>query len=193
MFAPTDLLSQRTWLPVKNANAAEAPAYALLRVTGIGTDGVVTVDQSDADDKDPTMLLVNGPAKIPAGQYGQATVGQWERALYDTGDGTPALGEDWGAGNASWKLRKGKVGFKAWGGVDSGSAVFARPASFPCHDPGAPPGGWTASDDACYADFTDRRCTDGVTEYQLVRLFTVNGKFRTWSGPWGTTFPPDTP
>lgn len=45
---------------------------------------------------------------------------------YDTGDGTPANGETWGAGSGTYKAKKDKAGFKILGGAASDLVVVAR-------------------------------------------------------------------
>lgn len=85
------------------------------------------------------------------------------------------------------------------GNVDPGSPADSRPLFIVtescggCADPGDPPVGWTASTDLCYFDIVQVRCNATVTEYSRVRIFNLCGKFLMWTGPWGTTNPPDAP
>lgn len=149
MFQPTDFLSSFKWWPVRNQHGTDAPPHAALMVTGVA-DGCVTVSQPDADGKSPALVLFNGPGLFPAGAEGQATSDPGGRAKYATGDGTPAAGETWGTGAASWELRKGKSGFVAWGGADGGSAVFVPDLS-------ATAGTWTPPE-----VMTDWQCVDNA-------------------------------
>ncbi len=108
MLARRDAVSQIRWLSCKNANVGTIPAFGLVRVTGANGDRVLTVDKPNADSQ---AVLVNGPADIPAGGNGICTRDSPADVLYDTGDGTPANGDTWGAAAGSWKLRSGKTGF----------------------------------------------------------------------------------
>lgn len=62
-----------------------------------------------------------------------------------------------------------------------------------CDDPGTPPGGWTESSSVCYFDIIETRCNSGTTEYRRVRIFNLCGRFRSWTGAWGTSNPPSEP
>jgi hypothetical protein len=116
-----DFYSGLRWIGVQNANAADAPGNAVLRVTGVAPTGEYTVDQPDTDGLDGCIL--NGPTLIQgtgAGgvSYGLATGDTPYWALYEPTDGAPVAGETWGPGAGSWKLRKGKSGFLIYGGAD---------------------------------------------------------------------------
>jgi hypothetical protein len=128
MFRVTDEASQVPTFRVKNTAGEDAPSWAVMKVTGFDTDsGCITVSKPDSDSL--ALLMFNGPAGIPAGNFGAATFFTPTRVLYDTGDGTPGVAsppEAWGTGSGSWKLRKGKRGVFALGGADNGSAVFLR-------------------------------------------------------------------
>lgn len=69
---------------------------------------------------------ITGPTEIATGSYGlcsRAAV----RAAYDTSDGTPLPGENWGPVEDDWKLRKESGGFKVLGKFDSGD-IWVAPA-----------------------------------------------------------------
>src|SRR5262245_46624012 len=111
------------WVDIKYGGVSTVPSFGLLRVTGVDSDGVITVDQPNADGQD---VLVNGPSELTSSfPYGTATRESPIHALYDSGDGTPAVGEVWGAGASSWKLRKAKQGFVV-AGVHDGRAIVRR-------------------------------------------------------------------
>lgn len=127
MREPTNQISDIRWLPCVNNSGSEAiPAFAAVRVVSSDTAGVLTVGKPNADSQD---VLINGPIAIPASGKGICTPDAPIYALYETGDSTPALDEAWGAGSGSYKLRKGKTGFKANGGEVSGRSYFRRPGS----------------------------------------------------------------
>ncbi len=118
MFAPMSPDANRgeRWLAVQNDSGETIPAFALLRVTGGGKTGPTTVEQPDTDGG---YSWVAGAEPTPEDFAGAATAGSgptW--AAYDPADGTPAVGETWGAGAGSWLLRKGNDGFLIVGDPD---------------------------------------------------------------------------
>lgn len=97
------------WLDVVNTTNENAPGGALLRITGMTDDGVYQVAKPSADNQG--QLLINGPIALLAGDQGIAAFETPFPAVYESGDGTPAIGETWGAKSGEWKLRKGYTGF----------------------------------------------------------------------------------
>lgn len=122
-----DLHSGVRWIAVKNDTAEEIPAFAVMRVSGRETTGEYKVAMPNADSQ--TGCLINGPVVIPVAKYGQALDDFPWAVLYDTGDGTPAVGEAWGPGNGSWKLRKGKTGYQIYGGHTDGRVEVTKVGS----------------------------------------------------------------
>lgn len=120
-----DYLNDLRYVEVSNAGASTIPAFGLMRVTGASTTSglVLTVDQPNADGQD---VLINGPTPIIAGGRGVATYETPSQIYYDTGDGTPANGETWGAGNGTYKLKKNKAGFTIQGGAANELVVAVR-------------------------------------------------------------------
>src|SRR5574341_2013721 len=110
MRTRSDPISKVRWLECKNnSGSLVIPAFGLVRVVSVDTDGVLTVDRPSTDSE---FCLVNGPTDIAASGYGACTNDFPVHALYETGDGTPTGGQEWGAGAASYKLRSGKAGFR---------------------------------------------------------------------------------
>ena len=120
-----DYLNDLRYVEVSNAGASTIPAFGLMRVTGASTTNglALTVDQPNADGQD---VLINGPTPIIAGGRGVATYETPSQIYYDTGDGTPANGETWGAGSGSYKLKKNKAGFTIQGGAANELVVAGR-------------------------------------------------------------------
>lgn len=119
-----------SWRPAVAAGD-EVPAFALVRVTGRDAAGVYTVAQPDTAGG---PVWVNSPVLIEAaaeGGGGAVTPTGPVDALYESADGTPAVGETWGAGAGSWKLRKNKSGFVvvSAGDPDSGTCAVLPRAS----------------------------------------------------------------
>lgn len=191
MFQQTDAWSLARLMLVKNGSGEVVPAYGAMRITGV-TNDVYDIAKPNSNSIEPAMLLINGPGEIPIGAEGHGTQATPVRAACT---GTPAADESWGTATGTWTLATGQTGFRAWGGVVAGSAIFARVsgASSPCTDPGSPPEGWTDAGPQCYVDLIQKRCNASVNEYRLIRLFLSDGQFVTWTGPWGTTNPPTPP
>ncbi len=127
------------WLPVKNVSGETAPAFAALQPTGAFTnDGALEVTKSTRDDNN--QVLLNGPTEIPDEGAGMATNEYPALAYYDTGDGTPANGEKWGAVAGEWKIQKGYEGFLIIGGADTtnGHVLVMRDPSCPGGFAGTP-------------------------------------------------------
>lgn len=104
------------WLEAVSAYADTIPAYGLVQVTGVDSSGVLQVTQPSVNGQD---VYVVGESDIPQSGSGVVTLDWPWLALYESGDGTPAVGDVWGAGASSFKLRKNNRGFNIEGGVNS--------------------------------------------------------------------------
>jgi hypothetical protein len=117
MFSPQrDSLAAVRWLAMKNGSAEEVPAHAAVVVSSSGDNGEFTIAKPTVDGE---KVWLAGPAPVLAGDYGTATNDYPAWAYYDSADGTPAVGETWGAGAGTWKLKKGMVGFRICGTPDA--------------------------------------------------------------------------
>lgn len=98
------------WRPVLNQSSETIPAYAIMQITGVNGDQVVTVNKCTTDST--KLFLINSGATIQPGDggvgYAPMEMPYW--VYYDTADGTPANGEQWGPASGSWKAKKGKTG-----------------------------------------------------------------------------------
>lgn len=115
--------------PVKiyNATAETIPSGGLCRVTGTtgsGGERALSVGKPDADDQ--AGVLVNGFATVPPGGYGSGSFDNRVAVAYDTRDGTPAAGEDWGVKSGCWEARKDYLGFRVLGGGGGGLVNAVR-------------------------------------------------------------------
>jgi hypothetical protein len=120
MFEPTDTLSQVRWLDVSNDSGEDIPAYAVMRVTGYDSDtGAFLVGKPDANDIDPTVLLVNGPGPIPTDEFGRGTKDYPILAAVTSGSAAAEVGTVSG----SWSLATSHKGFRLWQDVSGGVAV----------------------------------------------------------------------
>lgn len=116
MLTPLDHVEAIRWHPFLNNSGETVPAWAVLRVESLdGETGLYTLRKPNADSQ--LNVVFNGPTDVPTGGYGACTRDYPATVLYDAADGTPAADQEWGAGNGSFKLRKGKAGFRIIGGV----------------------------------------------------------------------------
>ncbi len=111
-----DPVQDARWLAAKNNDAGEMPAFAVAVVASSGTEGQFVLTKPTANGE---HAWIAGAVPVLAGDGAQVTNDFPAWALYDDGDGTPAVGEEWGAGASSWKLRKGKTGFRICGTPDT--------------------------------------------------------------------------
>lgn len=119
-------------LPVQFVNNASetAPAYGVMRVTGVNSAGRVEVAKPNTTLQ--RLYLVNGHKDVAAGKTGKGTWltefghgKQFKYVLYNTSSGTPAYGECWGPKNGQWSLEKYRYGFTIIGG-NTGTGSEAR-------------------------------------------------------------------
>lgn len=131
MARPDSPFTRQTWFPFRNDAGAEVPAFAVMGISGAiarGASRVATcVFPDDLSARPPHYYAVNGPVVVPNGGYGQAsllnTMPWW--ALYATGDGTPAVGEEWGPRD-TYTLRKHNPGFLVVGSAESGRVLVVQ-------------------------------------------------------------------
>lgn len=99
----------------KNTSGMAVPARGIIQITDaltIGRARVLKAVRPINESADKLLYYINGPTQIANNKTGQATRGltaTW--ALFDQADGTPEFGEEWGARNGTFKLRKGEKGF----------------------------------------------------------------------------------
>lgn len=128
---PGGFFSQQQWVDVKNNNAADAPAFSVLRTTGftVGSADDTTYFTCDQPNVygDTGSCLIAGPVPITAGNYGRASAANIVLALYDDNGGTdtPAYGDAWGPISGSWKMSKKGDGWIAMGAPTNTTAKIA--------------------------------------------------------------------
>lgn len=104
------------WLAAVNDSGEELPACAAVVVDSSGDQGQFTVSKPTTDGE---HVWIAGPIGALDGDQASVTNDFPTLAYYDDADGTPAVGETWGAGAGSWKLRKNKAGFRVCGTPDT--------------------------------------------------------------------------
>lgn len=116
-------LQKLLWVKFRNDSGETIPAGGVLRLTGfVVTDpeeGFYTAAKPNTYGSQYSHAL-NDELPVGSGKYGRCCLGQTVPALYDSADGTPAFGENWGPRDATWKLKKNTGGFRILGVVDSG-------------------------------------------------------------------------
>lgn len=112
----------------RNDSGETVPEWAVMRVTGMATSGIICPTITKPDTTFSRLYMVNGPRLVPPYTgYGQTGYG-WGTFLltetlrlldqfvfYNTSSGTPAAGESWGPKNGQWALEKDYYGFGVLG------------------------------------------------------------------------------
>ena len=110
---------QNPWVPIINNTGSQLPALGIVAPTGWdANNGAIQVALPDRNEQ--AGLLVLGWWNIDDGGINLACRARVVWALYDPADGTPAVGEVWGSGKSSHKLRKRLLGWRILV-VDSGN------------------------------------------------------------------------
>jgi hypothetical protein len=108
---------------VLNDSGETIPAWAVMEPSDF--NGLYhTVRKPTVDDS--AWVLLNGPMPISAGGYGSGTWDLPNLAKYETGDGTPAVGESWGSRAGYWGLSRGYEGFIVLGNGDGTKTMVER-------------------------------------------------------------------
>lgn len=118
--------------PFRNMSSYTMPAYGVGLVTQFDTDGgtdLVMATVYNNTFSNVIGYLVNGPRDVASGHRGDGyfNVGPVP-CLYDTADGTPSPGDQWGVKYTvtDFKLRKGYGGFTATSYSTGGSSSTSR-------------------------------------------------------------------
>lgn len=98
------------WRTVLNDSGEVIPAFAIMQITGVNRDDVVIVNKCDEDSA--KLFLINGGAVIGIDDHGvgYAPMEMPYWVYYDTSDGTPANGEQWGPAAGEWFAKKDMIG-----------------------------------------------------------------------------------
>jgi hypothetical protein len=106
----------------RNDSGEEIPANGCMRITGSATVGGQQYLIAEKPNTYGSQYLhwFNGDQPVATGKFGTCYKGSFVRALYDTADGTPAVGERWGPRSGTWKLKKNTGGWQILGGHSSG-------------------------------------------------------------------------
>jgi hypothetical protein len=114
-------------LIIYNNCGATIPAFSIVQISSADGHGQYTVIKCNANSQDPNRLIIIGPQSIPDQTYG---VGSQDFPLicaFNAGDGTPAVGDNWGAASGDFQLRKAQSGFLFSGNPATGFALV-RPS-----------------------------------------------------------------
>jgi len=117
-------LQQNPWHFFRNDSGESIPAFAVMRPTGtIQAFGATVFTCAKPNATSYSFYLINGPGVVRDGQFGQCTYGPDVVVLYDTGS-SPALDEDWGPTNGSWKIATAGTGFRIVGVADAVKGII---------------------------------------------------------------------
>lgn len=125
-----DPVKQIRWIEFRNASGQAIPSFGVLQITGSEVAGVgrkvLTVTRPDGTAG--ASYAINGPMPVAAGStnYGVCTLDWPAVAAYDTGDGTPAINEIWGAKSGQFLLAKGNPGFSIAGTPENGRVLITK-------------------------------------------------------------------
>lgn len=111
VFQPAGVAKRGKAIECQNVSGMEIPVGGILRLTGsvrCANSLIVKVNQPNAS---YNVLFGVALDPIAAGGLGPCTLFDPCLALYDTGDGTPAIGESWGPVAGQWSLGKNRPGF----------------------------------------------------------------------------------
>lgn len=144
------------WMPADNGTSEAIPSHGLARVTGV-TNGVLQLAKPNADGD--RYVVVVSDILVPPDKSGEVTYDPCVIAAYDPADGTPAVGEQWGAASGSWRLRKNKAGFRVVGGAGNGLVNVVRESGGGSltydYREGTPLAGVSIGTDTTWTDCTD--------------------------------------
>ncbi len=110
------------WLDFNNVSGEEIPAFAVLKITGLDSNGFLTADQYDQFGAVyPTAI--NGAHAVANTKNGKCTMSfpAWVKH-----NGSPAFGESWGPVSGQWDARLRSIGFSVIGGAVDGRVLVDR-------------------------------------------------------------------
>ncbi|MFN0055921.1 MAG: hypothetical protein ACKV0T_27570 [Planctomycetales bacterium] len=110
------------WFTYRNDSGEKIPAFGIVRLTGVAVlePGRVVLTAGRPNTFGcQWQCAINGPTPIQADRLGVCTRSPQVAALYETADGTPHFGEQWGPRDGGWKLRKQTGGFGVVGVTNS--------------------------------------------------------------------------
>jgi hypothetical protein len=113
-------------MPFSNGTGADIPPFGLIRITGFTSEGHRIAGRPNTNDDPHVYTLGIGGLPNDSTARGDGFFEPLCVAAYDPADGTPVLGEEWGARANTHLLRKGNKGFRIAGEPDSGIVVVAR-------------------------------------------------------------------
>lgn len=122
---------QRPWKPFRNASGEVIPPFSVMRITGAENtttpDGALRYVCAKPNSTFCTRYMVSGPFATPAGSKDGicTTLSEAGYVAYNSGAGTPALDEEWGAKTGQWTVEKNRPGFIIDGGTKTTAGVNA--------------------------------------------------------------------
>ncbi len=117
--------SSSSSIPFRNDSGEVVPAYGAMQISG----ATVVGDQNYTKIIKPNIfgsqygVILNGSSDVAAGATGNAQGTYPATAIFDTGDGSPGLGDNWGPRSGTWFLKKNTGGFRI-GGFLSGQLAL---------------------------------------------------------------------
>jgi hypothetical protein len=110
------------WEAFKNDTSEEIPAHGVIAISGrtLVNNRQVLLGAKPSTYGSRHAHRLNGPIPVAAGAYGICRIYGVCTAVYETTDGTPAIGDLWGPRDGGWKLRSATPGWRIIGGAENG-------------------------------------------------------------------------
>lgn len=118
------------WYIFTNQGSSTCPANGVVRIAGYQTDddGRLVLNGNQPNKATNVLVAINSPTPVEAGKKGLCTFATLSWCAYETGDGTPSNGENWGPDNGTWLMRRDQGSLWHVIGADSnnGRVLMAR-------------------------------------------------------------------
>lgn len=119
---------QQRGIEFSNASGQTVPSFGVIQITGSTVVGVgrEILTATRPDGTAGAVYAINGSVPVTSGQKGRCTFDFPAKAAYNTGDGTPAIGQFWGPKSGQFTLAQGYPYFKISGTPASGKVFVAH-------------------------------------------------------------------
>lgn len=115
---------RRRWDAFLNDSGEAIPAYACLEVSqAAGEDFLRAIKPTGGAD---AVIMFSGQVEVPIGGTGTCSCDIPVQALYDSGDGEPTTGTEWGPVAGSWALSTSGTGYRSYGKILDEFAFFEK-------------------------------------------------------------------
>lgn len=117
-------LIRRRWDPFVNQSGETIPPWSCMRMEQT-LEGLYAYKPNEETNQ---QVMFNGPMPVVSGGSGLATFDEPIEAAFNTDEGPPLVGEEWGPVDGEWRLGAGGVGFACLGQSEESRAMFLATA-----------------------------------------------------------------